>query len=215
MLVPKLDKDGNEQFDDKGERIMFDDGKVDTPKMHTDAAFKDVSNDMHKYKKQKQVVELENEKLKKQISDKDTQQKVANEEYKELWQAEVDRGKKLEADRDADRDKFIDVHKKQAVIEKLGSFKRSEYNNFIDTSKIIVDSNGVVDEMTVDVEVKRLKQEYPELLKRSRSSIPPNDAPESGNSNINKPLNKMNADERAQLRTQLITDRLVEEKNNQ
>ena len=204
MLVPKLDEQGKEVLDEQGKVVMVEDGKS---KVHSDDAFRAVSDDMHKYKKAQRAAELENEKLKKQIDDSAKDKLIAKEQYKELYDSEVSRTTELEKKLSENTDKFINVHKKQAVIDKLGGFRRTEYNKFIDTSKIIVDDNGNVDEITVDVEVKRLKQEYPELLKRSKGGILPNNAPESGDPIGSKSFNKMTKEEKSQTRLSLLEDR--------
>lgn len=215
MLIPKLDEQGKEVLDGEGKVIMVEDGNPpDVPKTHSHDAFKAVTNDMHKYKKERNDSQLKIEQLQKKIDDIAKDQLIAKEEYKELYETEVKKNMELENQLKEKNDKFINVHKKQKVIEKLGGFRKPEYNKFIDITKIIMDDNGDVDEMTVDVEVKRLKQEYPELIKKSKGSTLPNNAPESGDAIGSKTLKEMSKEERSQHRRSLIEKRVIEENTN-
>lgn len=175
-------------------------------KTHSEKAFRQVSDDMHKYKDALKELTASMETMKAEATEAKRVVLEKNEQYKELYETELLRNDELQKKLEDRNTSFITAQKLTAVKEKLGQFKKPEYNKFIDTSRIIVDNDGNVDLSTVDNEVSRLKQEYPELIKVKASSKLPDEAPESGEKII-KPLEKMTPQVRSDMRRKLIEER--------
>lgn len=199
----KRDENGKVLLDEKGEPIL----ETSAPeKTHTDKAFGEMRDDMFKYKTGMKELQKQLDDIKVNSEKEQTLARERNNEYKELYEEELVKNKTLQDTIDEKNNSFLNAQKLSRVKEKLGSFKRTEYNKFIDTSRVIMDNDGNVDETTVDNEVARLKTEYPELIKVKASSELPDKAPESGKVNP-KQVQKMSKSERMDLRQQLIEDR--------
>lgn len=175
-------------------------------KTHSEKAFRKVSDDMHKYKSDNAELKSQIDKMNQLQEDEQRANLEKNDEYKKLYEDERHRNDDLQTKYDDRNSKFIDSQKINAVKDKLGQFKRSEYNRFIDTSRIIMDNEGNVDVMTVDNEVNRLKNEYPELIKAKKASKLPNQSPASGDPN-KPPLSKLTSEERMDMRRKMIEER--------
>jgi hypothetical protein len=172
-------------------------------KTHSDKAFRQVSDDMHKYKSGMAELQAKLDQQGLDREDAERKSRESKEEYKSLYEESQSEVKGLRSDIEEKNNSFIKAQKLSAVKDKLGGFKKEVYNKFIDTSRVIIDNDGQVDLSTVDNEVARLKKEYPELIKVKQSSRLPNEQPESGDVNP-KPVQKMTVDERNDLRRQLI-----------
>lgn len=106
----------------------------------------------------------------------------------------------LAQERDSERNKFVDFHKKNAVIEKLGGFKKPEYTKFINTQEIEVREDGSVDENSVMSQVEKIRKEYPELIKVSPKTDLPNAAPRVASE---RPYSALSEKERYELKLKL------------
>ncbi len=175
-------------------------------KTHSDKAFRQVSDDMHKYKGSVKELQAKIDQMNQERAEEQRKALEKNQQFEELYNAELKRNEALQQQISEKDSNFLKAQKLNAVKDKLGQFKKPEYNKFIDTSRIIVDSDGQIDQATVDNEVNRLKQEYPELIKAKVASQLPDEAPESGKS-IEKPVQKMSQAERAEMRRKLIEER--------
>ena len=175
-------------------------------KTHSDKAFRQVSDDMHKYKGALKDQEAENIKLRQRLDDIERSNLEQKEQFKDLYEAERSRNDELEKSMDEKNIKFLNSQKLSAVKEKLGQFKKPEYNKFIDTNKIVVDTDGQIDMSTVEREVDRLKKEYPELIKVKASSTMPSEQPESGDTQT-KSVTIKTKDDRMNARRELIEQR--------
>lgn len=180
--------------------------EVQKEKVHSDKAFRQVSDDMHKYKQMVKDQQEQLDAIQREREEEKRKSMEKNQQFEDLYNAELKRNEEL-VQKLAEKDSsFLNVQKLNAVKDKLGQFKKPEYNKFIDTSRIIVDNDGNIDQSTVDNEVNRLKQEYPELIKVKAASALPDEAPESGKS-IEKSLHEMTAAERQEIRRKLIEER--------
>ncbi len=189
--------------------MSIEDQKDETPpkeKSYPEAAYTQVKDDMLKYKHELKDAIAEIKSMKAARETEERQAKERNNEYKELYEESLDRIKVLEKSIDDKNTSFLNAQKLSRVKEKLGGFKKSEYNKFIDTSRVIMDNDGNVDETTVENEVARLKTEYPELIKVKASSELPNEAPESGNF-TQKSVQELSKAERSEIRRKAIEER--------
>lgn len=161
-------------------------------------AFQEVSSDMHKYKNQLREKEAM---LNQLLAEKELQEKQALEEqgrWKELYEKTQNQLEEVNTTRQAEQDKFINHHKKNAVLREIGGFKKDEYSNFINIENVIMDENGNIDRASLDAEVSRLKQEMPELLKNVPGNSLPSNAPM--NTEVKQEMSK------SELKAKLLAD---------
>lgn len=140
-------------------------------------AFSEVTMDMHKYKEQLKQAQAALNQLKAEKDLQDIEEKKQKEQWEELYKSESSKREQLERERSEERNKFLNYHKKQAVISKIGGFKRDEYSSFINVDSVQVDDNGNVVSESLDAEINRIKQNFPDLLKASAGTPLPIDAP--------------------------------------
>ena len=139
-------------------------------------AYKQVSQDMHTYKSKMKQLQAEMEALK---ADKEAREKSVLEEqekWHDLYKKSESKIGELLKERDHERVKFVEGHKKNSVLQQI-SFKKQDYIKFVDVSKIEVNEDGSINPDTVSLEVERIKKEYPELLKSSAKEPLPDAAP--------------------------------------
>jgi len=166
-------------------------------------AYQDVSTDMHKYKtdlKETKAllnqIQAEQEAVKKEaLAEQGRWEELYNSNQSELDQ--------IKQERDSDKNKFVDYHKKNSVLQKIGGFKRDDYNKFIDVENVSMNDDGSLNEDSLMNEVDRIKQEYPELLKSASNTKLPNDAPK-GNEVGPQDANKLQGHEKVQYLKSLI-----------
>lgn len=130
-------------------------------------AYEEIKADMFKFKTQMKEIEAERNQLK---ADKDAVEREKLEEqgkWKELYEKQKQKLQETEANLSSSKNQFVDFHKKQAVISKLGGLKKDDYAKFIDTNAVDVQENGKIDDSSVEAEVNRIKEQFPELIKGS------------------------------------------------
>lgn len=172
-MEPKAKKEVDENLENKN--------TVEEPELVSKDAYLKVSNDMHKYK---QDLKSTKALLSQLQADKDAaeQEKLAEQgRWEDLYKASQEKLTEVSQSREKDQDKFLNYHKKNSVLTKLGGFKNEEYNNFINVEAVAVNEDGSIDESSLDQEVNRIKQSYPELLKGVQVGKLPNGAPKSTN----------------------------------
>lgn len=153
-------------------------------------------NDMFKYKSKMKETEAELQKLRDEKALFEKQKLEESQEWKTLYEREKEERAKALNELKAKSEFFIDTSKKNAVVQKLGGFKKDSYTRFIDTSKIDVREDGTFDEDSIGREVDRLKQEYPELLKIGvAQGKMPNEAPHNMGKPQDKNLGRMSSNE--------------------
>lgn len=138
--------------------------------------------DLFKFKSKAKEMEAEVQRLKDEqaLREKATLEEQA--EWKTLYEREKNEKAKVLQDLQAKSEFFVNTSKINTVVSKLGGFKKDSYTKFIDTSKIDVREDGTFDIDSINREVDRIKQEYPELL-----SIGPSNGkmPSNAPSNLN------------------------------
>ena len=156
----------------------------------------DYKKDMFKFKSETRDLKDELQRLRDAQALNEKQSLEEKEEWKLLYEREKDEKAKALGDLESKSKFFIDTSKKNAVVQQLGGFKKDSYNRFIDTSKIDVRDDGTFDSDSVNKEVDRLKQEYPELLRiGSATGKMPNEAPVNMGQPQDKNLSKMSMTE--------------------
>lgn len=164
-----------------------EEGSAEKEEFVSRKAYQEVSQDMHKYKKQLKEVEAKLNEYQAKIETTEKEKLEEQERWKELYQKEKEARTSIEQSYQKDRENFLSVHKKQAVKDALGGFKRPEYSSFIDASKVEFNEDGTLDKQSVEAEVQRIKENYPEIIKQEQKrELPNNEAPKP--SNNEKPL---------------------------
>ncbi len=166
-------------------------------------AYKEVSQDMHKYKSELQSTKAKLAEIEAIQEAKEQERLEEQGKWEELYKKSQEQFKTLQSEREQEKSKFVDYHKKNSVLQKIGGFKRDEYNNFINVKDIQMNEDGSIDENSLTAEVDRIKQEYPELLKATPSVKLPKEAPNQGEIG-NKSYEEMSEHEKAQLKRSLL-----------
>ena len=173
--------------------------KKEEPKVEDELVSRKVldvyKNDMHKYKTRMKETEVELQELRDAKVLQEKQVLEEKEEWQILYEREKTEKVKMKEELDTKSSLFIDTSKKNAVIQKLGGFKKSDYAKFIDTGKIDVLENGVISEESIDREVDRIKQDYPELLLGKPTGKMPNESPQNMGYTQNRSLNSLSSQE--------------------
>ncbi len=166
------------------------------------SAYQKVSQDMHKYKSEMKTLAAQLEAVKADQEAKEKSTLEENEKWHDLYKKSEAKLAQIASERDSERNKFVDFHKRNAVIQQLGGFKKNDYTKFINTNSIEVVDDGSVDENSVMAEVERIRKEYPELIKTTPKTELPNSAPKAA---IQKAVKDMSQEELAQARRALLT----------
>lgn len=160
------------------------------------AALEDFKTDMFKYKDQLKETQQELTRIKEEKAAKERDQLEKNQEWKTLYEKEKEQRVKLNNELTEKSDKFVKSSKINAVVQKLGGFKKDSYSKFIDADKVLTDPDtGQIIEDSLLAEVDRVKQNYPELLKNIKNVTLPDGAPQGNANNGKKSLKQMSKDE--------------------
>jgi hypothetical protein len=143
----------------------------------TKQAYQDVSKDMHRYKQEAKEAKALLTQIEADKSAADSERLAEQGKWEELYEKNNAELTSLKRERQDEQGKFVDYHKKNSVLQKIGGFKRDEYNNFINVDSIQMNEDGSIDDASLTAEIDRVKQEYPELLKKASTTKLPNDAP--------------------------------------
>jgi hypothetical protein len=168
-------------------------------------AYADVSQDMHKFKNKLKETEAMLNQLKAEKAMAEEQSLKDNEQWKTLYEKSKGELDGLASARAAEKDQFVNFHKKNAVIREIGGFKKDEYNSFINVQSVEMDESGNIVQDSLSAEVNRLKQSYPELIKGSQSQNLPSEAPKSFSA-TDKDYNSLSQQERSDLKTRLMLE---------
>jgi len=155
--------------------------------------------DLFKFKDKYRSTEEELKKLREQIALQEKASLEEKEEWKTLYEREKEAREKALSELEQKSQIFIDSSKKNAVVQRLGGFKKESYARFINTSNIEVNEDGTFNDDSLAAEVDRIKQEFPELLKMSTSTKMPNTAPQSTNGVTNIKLTELSPEQLIEL----------------
>lgn len=159
--------------------------------------------DFFKQKEAKKALEAENQRLRDQQALREKDELVKNEQWKQLYETEKTEKVKVQAELQAKSEFFVNTSKVNAVVQKLGGFKKDAYVKFIDTSKIDLREDGTFDSDSINREVDRVRQEHPELLAVGPASGKmPSNAPSNLSTQNTNDLSKMSTAELTKLAIQ-------------
>jgi chromosome segregation ATPase len=173
----------------------------DTNEVVPKKAYKEVSADLHKFKSQARELNAQLQAIK---ADQEARDKAVLEEqqkWSELYKRSESKLSQLQAERQQEREQFVESHKRNSVIQQLGGFKKEAYSKFIDSSKIEIFEDGSINPESVELEVARLRKEYPELIKQSPKQGLPDAAPKAM---AERDYSQLNAKERQELKASLL-----------
>ena len=166
-------------------------------------AYSEVASDMHKYKSELKDIKAKLNQLNAEKEAEKNEQLAEQGRWEELYKKQSEDMNRLKQEKSADQDKFIGFHKKNSVLQKVGGFKRDEYNKFINVDAINLNDDGSIDEVSMNLEIDRIRQTYPELLKTSASNKLPNNAPKESNIG-GKTYESMTRDEKFEYKKNLL-----------
>ena len=167
-------------------------------------AFEEVSDSMHKFKRRNKEMEMELNRIKAEQEIRERESLKEKEDYKALaerLEAQLEETSRLKQESEQ---KTINFHKKNAVIQALGGFKKESYSSFIELGNISVDESGNLNQGDVQREVDRIRQNHPELLKSFKSANLPNEAANSDVATGGKDYKNMSPQEKAAYRLELL-----------
>ena len=152
----------------------------------------DFKSDMFKYKDRSKSLEAQNNELTMKLEAIERDKLEKNSEWEKLYQQEKDARESAETNLQAQETRFVDSAKINAVLDKVGGFKKPEYSKFINPTNIEIDENGSITPESLRAEVERVSQNYAELLNTSSTSqMPNNAAPKGKTSNDSTDLKDM------------------------
>lgn len=167
-----------------------------------------VSKDMHTYKQKMKELTAQLEAIKADNEARDVAVLQEKEQWHDLYKKSEAKIQELQTVRDQERSKFLEGHKKNSVLQQV-SFKKQDYIRFIDVSKIEVNEDGSISPESVQLEVDRIRKEYPELIKTSAKETLPDAAPKGA---ANKSYSEMTSEERDKERMRLILEKQKQKK---
>ena len=141
------------------------------------SAVQDYKDDMFKYKERMKSAQAELEAVLAEKAALERNQLEKNEEWKVLYEREKSERESAVSELQQKSTQFMDSSKKNAVVQQLGGFKKDEYSRFIDVSNIEVTDNGTFSSDSLNREVERVRQTFPELLKAFDGPKLPGGAP--------------------------------------
>jgi len=128
------------------------------------------------------------------------------EEYKKLYEFQVEKNKAMEAEARAKDEALVEGVKKRALEKELGGWKKASYASFADLSNIVIGDDGLVDMNSVKIEANRYRQEYPELIESNKRVTVNNQAPSNdGIIKPNKSAKEMSRDARSTSKRDFLT----------
>lgn len=137
------------------------------------------------YKKilaEKKAAQAKLDEYQKESERREAQKLEEQQKYKELYENAKTETQSLSEKVQAYETRWQDAIKLTAFHDALGDTKKidSKYSGFIDTSKILVDpESGKIDKVSVQKEVERVTNSYPEIVKSTITSHLPNQSPSS------------------------------------
>lgn len=167
-------------------------------------ALEDYKSDMFKFKERAKQAEQLAKQLQSEKEVIEREALVKKEQWKELYEKERVAKESAVKELENKSQQFVDSSKINAVVQRLGGFKKDDYAKFINASNIEVTEQGTLDETSLSAEVDRIRQLYPELLKASPSAVLPSEAPKP-QSIKPKSLSSMSKDELRDLYSQTKT----------
>lgn len=155
---------------------------------------------------EKKKLQEEHERLKNEAETRRQQELKEQEKFKELYEQTAEENKKLSEKVEAHTQRWQNAVKLSAFTDALGD-KRidSKYSGFIDTTNILINpETNEVDQVSVQKEVQRVINEYPEIVKSTATGNLPNESPNSKGSLTEEQWRKLPAAEMKKRRKEVV-----------
>ena len=155
---------------------------------------------------EKKRLQDEYQKLKTDAESRKEQELKEQQRFKELYEQSIEENKKLSEKVTAHTQRWQNAVKLGAFTDALGDKKiDSKYTGFIDTDKILINpETNEVDKVSVEREVQRVLNEYPEIVKSTNSGNLPTNAPNSQGSLTYEQWKKLPAHEMKKRRKEVV-----------
>lgn len=152
-----------------------DDGEEDVVPV---SKYKEVQSESIKRKQELRELKAKLAEQEAALKEKEEQDLANQKKFEDLWRKEKEEKDNLIRNWENEKSARKNESKLNAVISQLeGGFKKAEYNKFINVDAVTEREDGSFDPKSVSAEVKRLRQEFPELLKASQVASTPSTAP--------------------------------------
>lgn len=127
---------------------------------------------------EKKRIQDEYNKLKESQKKQEEEKLKEQERYKELADKREKELAELKNIRETEMNAFKEAKKMNAFLKEIGGLKQEKYQNLVDLDKVILGSDGTIDEGSLKDYVSSFKTEYPELIKTTerKENLPPQTA---------------------------------------
>ena len=172
------------------------------------SVYNNVKNDMMKYKQEKNELKQRLAELEAQAEQQRLREMEKNQEWEKIAKLKDSQLQELTNKQREAQEKMVNSHKKAAVIEQLGGFIKPQYADMAINLENIAMVDGIIDESTLLAECERIRREDGALLKSSKKSSLPSQAPSPSAEMDTKNYNNLSPSEREQLKRKMILDRI-------
>ena len=132
----------------------------------------------HRTVSQKKKLEEENERLKREASERAEKDLKENERWQELAQLREKEAAEAKAKAEAIETSLLEGKKLSSVLDALPSGVDKKYWNLIDTSGVVLNpETGDPEAASVQEVAKRIQEDYPEILQKASAPGQPAAAP--------------------------------------
>ena len=140
-------------------------------------AYLEVTQDMHKYKKDFKTTQAELNELRMKLEEQQRQRDEEQENWKKLYEESKAKAEESASQLSAKEKRLTDMVKLNAVRSQIGELVKDDFLKFVPLDKVEVDENGLPDNNSVKEVAEWFKQEFPMTLKRSSKGSVPATAP--------------------------------------
>ena len=162
----------------KTPEVTGDEQKKPEEKFVPKQAYQEVSNDLHKYKAERNDLKAELEKLRADDAARVEAEQLKNGEHQKIADSYKQKFEESEAQRKSDKDKVVNLSKLHSIEKAVGGFHKSIYAKIaVNLDNIKLDENGLITDESLQAEAARIKQEHPALLKAATKGKLPGEAP--------------------------------------
>jgi len=148
--------------------------------------YRQLLDEKKKAQAEKESILKEHNEAKKRLKEIEDAKLLEEARYKELYEAREKELAEIKERAEHEKKAFLEAKKIEAFLRATGGLKKDSYRKFIDTSKIILESSGNVDENSLQDYAASFKRDYGELLKNISTTKLPENAPKTGSTEISK-----------------------------
>lgn len=164
------------QENDQGNENNADENKEDQSQTVDLATHKRTSQDMMKYKTERNTLQQQYNALKTKVDAEKVEELKGKEEWKEVAERYEKEKQALVDEKAAMHATMITNHIKAAVIEGVGGFIKPSYADHAIAVDNVTMNDGIIDQDSLKSEIERIKRDERPLLKSSFTGNLPNNA---------------------------------------